>query len=144
MHARMPSAVHRGVVVKRMYRSELQKLEGVWKGSERVTHDGQTFEATSRWEFHTVFDGRFLLSSTRSLDEALAWARQRHTFGAALVERQVIRHKLVDMQMRIHATEAWLNSVTGLADENWENLPPSVGGKLESDPELIAQVCDFP
>jgi acyl-CoA dehydrogenase len=30
-------------------------------------------------------------------DEALDWARQRHTFGAALSERQVIRHKLVDM-----------------------------------------------
>jgi acyl-CoA dehydrogenase len=31
------------------------------------------------------------------LDEALDWARQRHTFGAALSERQVIRHKLMDM-----------------------------------------------
>ena len=28
-------------------------------------------------------------------DEALDWAQQRHTFGAALSERQVIRHKLV-------------------------------------------------
>ena len=32
-------------------------------------------------------------------DEALAWARQRKTFGAALVEHQVIRHKLVDMSL---------------------------------------------
>ena len=30
-------------------------------------------------------------------DEALDWARQRHTFGQALSERQVIRHKLMDM-----------------------------------------------
>ena len=30
-------------------------------------------------------------------DEALAWARQRKTFGAPLSERQVIRHKLMDM-----------------------------------------------
>ena len=30
-------------------------------------------------------------------DEALDWARQRKTFGAALSERQVIRHKLMDM-----------------------------------------------
>ncbi len=30
-------------------------------------------------------------------DEALDWARQRQTFGAALSERQVIRHKLMDM-----------------------------------------------
>jgi len=35
------------------------------------------------------------------LEEALDWARQRHTFGQALSERQVVRHKLMDMQMRI-------------------------------------------
>jgi hypothetical protein len=43
-----------------MYRSELQKLEGVWTGAERVD-DGDRYDATGRWEFHTVFDGRFLL-----------------------------------------------------------------------------------
>jgi acyl-CoA dehydrogenase len=36
-------------------------------------------------------------------DEALAWARERRTFGQPLVERQVIRHKLVDMALRIDA-----------------------------------------
>jgi len=64
-------------------------------------------------------------------DEALDWSRQRKTFGSALVEKQVIRHKLVDMQMRISSTQAWLDSVTALADE----------GKLESDPHCVAQVC---
>ena len=64
-------------------------------------------------------------------DEALAWARERRAFGSALVEKPVIRHKLVDMQMRIHATAAWLNAVTALADE----------GKLDSDPDCVAQVC---
>lgn len=64
-------------------------------------------------------------------DEALDWARQRQAFGSALVEKQVIRHKLVDMQMRMHSTEAWLNAVTELAD----------AGKLESDPNCVAQVC---
>ncbi len=34
-------------------------------------------------------------------DEALDWARQRHTFGAPLSERQVIRHKLMDMLRQI-------------------------------------------
>ncbi|QJW85890.1 acyl-CoA dehydrogenase [Ramlibacter terrae] len=66
-------------------------------------------------------------------DEALAWARDRQAFGAALVEKQVIRHKLVDMQMRIQATEAWLNAVTALADAG-----PAV---LETDADCIAQVC---
>ncbi|NUA29560.1 acyl-CoA dehydrogenase family protein [Cupriavidus basilensis] len=37
------------------------------------------------------------------LQEALDWARQRSTFGHPLVERQVIRHKLVDMALRIEA-----------------------------------------
>ena len=37
------------------------------------------------------------------LDEALDWARQRHTFGQALSERQVMRHKLMDMALRIDA-----------------------------------------
>jgi len=44
-----------------MYRSELQKLEGVWTGAERIDSDDGRYEATGRWEFHTVFDGRFLL-----------------------------------------------------------------------------------
>lgn len=74
-------------------------------------------------------------------DEALAWARDRQAFGSALVEKQVVRHKLVDMQMRIHATEAWLNSVTALADTDWSPVPLPVPSKLESDPDCIAQVC---
>ena len=62
-------------------------------------------------------------------DEALDWSRQRKTFGAALVERQVIRHKLVDMQMRIASTEAWVNAVTARADAGDEG------------PDWVAQVC---
>ncbi|MNT09941.1 Acryloyl-CoA reductase (NADH) [compost metagenome] len=49
-------------------------------------------------------------------DEALAWARQRQTFGTTLVGHQVIRHKLVDMQQRILATAAWLDHVAERAD----------------------------
>lgn len=40
------------------------------------------------------------------LDDAVAWARERQTFGKRLVEHQAIRHKLIDMQMRIHAARA--------------------------------------
>lgn len=45
------------------------------------------------------------------LDEAIDWARQRKTFGAALVEHQVIRHKLMDMRMRISSARAWLHAL---------------------------------
>ena len=44
-----------------MYRGELQKLEGVWTGTEHVEGEDARYDATGRWEFHTVFDGRFLL-----------------------------------------------------------------------------------
>ncbi|MEC9408232.1 MAG: acyl-CoA dehydrogenase family protein [Pseudomonadota bacterium] len=44
-------------------------------------------------------------------DEALAWARERETFGKPLVQRQVIRHKLVDMLTAIHAQRACLHAL---------------------------------
>jgi acyl-CoA dehydrogenase len=37
------------------------------------------------------------------LEEATDWARQRKTFGQSLSERQVIRHKLMDMAVKIDA-----------------------------------------
>jgi acyl-CoA dehydrogenase len=84
----------------------------------------------------TNFNGERVAMSAMALgfaqacyDEALAWSRQRKTFGAALVERQVIRHKLVDMQMRISATEAWLDAVTARSDAGDEGN------------DWVAQVC---
>jgi len=69
------------------------------------------------------FNGERLAMSAMALgfaeachDEALAWARQRSTFGAPLIERQVIRHKLMDMQMRIRSTEAWLEALGARVD----------------------------
>ena len=54
--------------------------------------------------FMTNFNGERLGMAAQAVayaevcfDEALDWARQRHTFGAPLSERQVIRHKLMDM-----------------------------------------------
>lgn len=40
-------------------------------------------------------------------DEALGWARERETFGRRLVEHQVIRHKLVEMDRLVNASQAW-------------------------------------
>jgi len=43
--------------------------------------------------------------------EALSWARERQTFGRRLVDNQVIRHRLVDMAMRIDAARTLLYDV---------------------------------
>lgn len=45
-------------------------------------------------------------------DEAVAWARDRKVFGGLLIEQQVVRHKLVDMAMRINVTQAYLEALT--------------------------------
>ena len=68
-------------------------------------------------------------------DEALSWAQQRKTFGTALVDHQVIRHKLMDMKMRTESTRAWVNAVSARADAG------DRGDKSAKGAEWVAQVC---
>jgi acyl-CoA dehydrogenase len=82
------------------------------------------------------FNGERLLMSAGAaafaqvcFEEALAWARQRRTFGAALVEHQAIRHKLVDMRMRIASSRAWLDALVERHDAG------------RSDAEWVAELC---
>ncbi len=49
--------------------------------------------------------------------EAVAWAQERETFGAKLIQHQVIRHKLADMSARIDMVEAYLHQICWLANE---------------------------
>jgi acyl-CoA dehydrogenase len=90
----------------------------------------------------TNFNGERLSMAAMALgfseccyDEALSWARQRKTFGTALVDHQVIRHKLMDMKMRIESTRAWLNAVAARADAG------DRGDKTAKGAEWVAQVC---
>jgi acyl-CoA dehydrogenase len=59
-------------------------------------------------------------------EESLDYARSRETFGKPLIRNQVIRHKLVDMRMRIEAVKA-----------NLEMLAWRVGHKQLP----VAEVC---
>ncbi|MET0659836.1 MAG: acyl-CoA dehydrogenase family protein, partial [Steroidobacteraceae bacterium] len=43
------------------------------------------------------------------LDEAVAWARERHTFGKKLVEHPVIHSKLADMTRMINTTQSFVD-----------------------------------
>ncbi|MDO8450243.1 MAG: acyl-CoA dehydrogenase family protein [Rhodoferax sp.] len=90
----------------------------------------------------TNFNGERLSMAAMALgfseccfDEALSWAQQRKTFGTALVDHQVIRHKLMDMKMRIESTRAWLNAVSARADAG------DRGDKAAKGAEWVAQVC---
>lgn len=53
----------------------------------------------------------------RCLDESVAWARQRKTFGQPLIQHQVIRHKIADMSSKIDAMEALLNQICWCVNE---------------------------
>ena len=84
----------------------------------------------------TNFNGERLGMSAMALgfaqacfDEALDWARQRKTFGSTLLEHQAVRHKLVDMQMRISSTQAWVDAITTRADAG------------DTGADWVAQVC---
>src|SRR5207253_1171184 len=50
------------------------------------------------------------------LDDAMEYARQRHTFGKPLAQHQVIRHKLVDMAQRVAASQAMLEMLAWRLD----------------------------
>ena len=46
------------------------------------------------------------------IDEAVAWARDRKTFGKSLIENQVIKHKLAEMSRMVNATKAYMELLT--------------------------------
>lgn len=50
------------------------------------------------------------------IDEATAYAKERHTFGKPLIKNQVIKHKLVDMNLRAESVKAWLDLLTYRVD----------------------------
>jgi acyl-CoA dehydrogenase len=56
-------------------------------------------------------------------DEALAWARERKTFGKPLVHHQVVRHKLVDMATSIRAVECVLDDLAWRIDHREIPIP---------------------
>ncbi len=60
------------------------------------------------------------------LDEAVAYAKERHAFGRPLTEHQVIRHKLVDMAQRVEASQAMLELLT------W---------RMENGDNPVAEIC---
>ncbi len=68
-----------------------------------------------------MISAQALASAQVCYDEALAYARERHTFGKPLIKNQVIKHKLADLKMRIDAARAQLDL---LAWRVWKGAMP--------------------
>lgn len=77
------------------------------------------------------------------LRESIAWAQERETFGKPLIKRQVIRHKIADISMRIDATEAYANMVTHAMQEGEHPIAELAKAKVfaTKNLEFIASEC---
>ncbi|HMN81332.1 MAG TPA: acyl-CoA dehydrogenase family protein [Burkholderiaceae bacterium] len=80
---------------------------------------GQGFVMGQKWL--TIMDrllrGPFCLGKMqRGLDMSIEWAKQRHTFGKPLAERQAIQWKIVDMYVAIRAVRNLIYEVAARAD----------------------------
>ncbi len=60
------------------------------------------------------------------VDEAIAYAKERKTFGKPIAQHQVIRHKIVDMTQRVAATQAMVDMLA------W---------RLEQGDNPVADIC---
>src|SRR5258708_33658520 len=73
------------------------------------------------------------------VDDAVEYARQRHTFGKPLAQHQVIRHKLVDMAQRVAASQAWLEMLAWRLDHGESPVAESCMLKNPAAPTMA--VC---
>ncbi|XBQ17459.1 MAG: acyl-CoA dehydrogenase family protein [Oceanicaulis sp.] len=79
----------------------------------------------------------------RCFDDALAWARERQTFGKPLVGHQVIRHKLADMSMKIDALDAYLQIIAWRINQAREAGAPLPAAELAKVKVLGSKTAEF-
>ncbi len=123
-------------------RVPLERKMGWWAADQATLHFDGCFVPAARLlgaentGFGSVVDnfnlerlalvGQALGMMEVCLGEALAWAKQRVTFGRPLITRQAIRHKLAEMSARIDRTEAYLNQICWL---------------IQNGPMPVAEIC---
>lgn len=101
--------------------------------ANRLGEEGEGFRAILRNFNHErlVMAASAVGYAMACTEEALAWARERRTFGQPLSQHQVIRHKLVDMHLRCEAARAFVHDLA------WR-LVHGAG----SEAMLVARTCE--
>jgi acyl-CoA dehydrogenase len=73
------------------------------------------------------------------LEESVAWAQERQTFGQPLIRHQVIRHKIADMSARVDQIESYLNCVCWQINEG--DMPVAEISKLKFSATKALEFC---
>lgn len=77
-------------------------------------------------------------TAQRALDLTVAWARQRETFGRPLIDRQVVRHTLVDMHRRTDVARRYARDIA------WRHSRgESVVIEAALAKQTAVEACDF-
>ncbi|MFN8991911.1 MAG: acyl-CoA dehydrogenase family protein [Betaproteobacteria bacterium] len=66
----------------------------------------------------------------RCLDEAVGYAKQRHTMGKPIIEHQAIGHKIADMAVRVEAARLLVYQAAALMDAGKSNTLQAAYAKL--------------
>lgn len=96
-------------------------LTDVWVGDEqRLGDEGSAlwkigFECFD-WE-RTVMLGSAIGGMARTLDDSIAYAKQRQAFGQPIAKFQAIAHKLADMKIRLETARLFLRYAAWLKDQ---------------------------
>ncbi|MEQ8404966.1 MAG: acyl-CoA dehydrogenase family protein [Oceanicaulis sp.] len=79
----------------------------------------------------------------RCLDDAVAYAQERETFGKRLIKHQAIRHKIADMSARIDALDAYLQMIAWRINQAGEAGAPMPAAELAKAKVLSSKTAEF-
>lgn len=79
----------------------------------------------------------------RCLDDAIAYAQQRETFGKPLIKHQAIRHKIADMSSRIDALDSYLQMIAWRINDARDKGAPMPAAELAKVKVLASKTAEF-
>jgi len=99
--------------------------------------------------FNVLNMGRFKLGAgcvggaKHSINQAVAYARQRHQFGRPICEFGAIKHKIAEMSLRTWVTESMVYRTAGLIENALEGVDPNNSREILKGIEEYAVECSM-
>lgn len=79
--------------------------------------------------------------ASNAFERALSYAKQRRSFGKAIIEHQAVEFMLADMATRIEASRALLHKAAKMKDEQQGSLKFAAMAKLNAS-QMCLKVCE--